>query len=430
MNSFPMRDTYEIRDPIHQLIRHNILERELINSQPFQRLRRIKQLAFTDVVYPGATHTRFLHSLGVMHLAGLAYSVLIEKHGELLKDRGWTEPKLKRVRTLLRLSALLHDIGHPPFSHTAEMLFPERSKGNGKYDHEDYSREVILSPSIREILDKYADQTEVTAQEIVDFLSPGCDGEYRFWRQILIGDLDVDRMDYLNRDSHFCGVTYGVIDHHRILATLTLKDDEDNLSLAIEEGGLNSAEGLIHARYWMFIQVYFHKTRRAYDILLSEFLRDRLPSGIFAKPDNLEQYLEWDDFRVIQEIQCQSKSHSAAEAIVTRRHYREVHSTTDYPSAKEVVEFYEIRDQITRRYLNGDDSALRFDQAWKAPHNFSKVSFSVKGSTSGEFIPIEKVSPVLHGLNPILKLRLYTKPSDKLDEIRTFVKTTAKQWYK
>ena len=425
-----MKDIYEIRDPIHQLIRHNVLERELINSQPFQRLRRIKQLAFTDVVYPGATHTRFLHSLGVMHLSGVAYSALVEKHGQLLKDRGWTQPKLKRVRTLLRLSALLHDLGHPPFSHTAEPLFPDKPNGQGKYEHEDYSRAIIVSQPIREILDRYAEETEVTAENIADFLSPGCDGEYRFWRQILIGDLDVDRMDYLNRDSHFCGVTYGLIDHHRILSTMSLKDDGEQLSLAIEEGGLNSAEGLIHARYWMFIQVYFHKTRRAYDILLSEFLRDILPRGLFPSPDDLGSYLEWDDFKLIQEIQGKSRVHPAAMAMVTRSHYRLVHSTTDYPSAKEVVEFYEIRDQIRNGFFGGDESVFRLDEAWKAPHNFSRVSFFVKGDTSGEFVPIDKASPVIKGLGPILKLRLYVRPNEKLDEIRKFVRKTVKQWYK
>jgi len=279
-----MDDIYEIKDPIHNVIRYNIVERELINSQPFQRLRRIKQLAFTDLVYPGATHTRFLHSLGVMHLADIAHSLLVEKHGQLLKSMGWNEKKLNRARTLLRLSALLHDIGHPPFSHTAEILFPSRPDGNEKYQHEDYSRSIIASPPIRDIINNYAEETEVTAQDVCDFLSPMCKDEYRFWREVLIGDLDIDRMDYLNRDSHFCGVTYGLIDHHRILSTLTLNHDDGQLSLALEEGGLNAAEGLIHARYWMFLQVYFHKTRWAYDILLSEFLRDRLPHGVFSPP--------------------------------------------------------------------------------------------------------------------------------------------------
>ncbi len=425
-----MIDQFEIRDPIHQLIRHNILERELIDSRPFQRLRRIKQLAFTDVVYPGATHTRFLHSLGVMHLAGIAHSVLIEKHGQLLKDRGWTDQELKRARTLLRLSALLHDIGHPPFSHTAEGLFPDRQSGEGKYQHEDYSRAIILSTPVQEIIDKYADQTEVTAQDVASFLSPACPDGHKFWREILIGDLDIDRMDYLNRDSYFCGVTYGLVDHHRILSSFTLKPDGTHFSLALEEGGLNAVEGLIHARYWMFLQVYFHKTRRAYDFLLSEFLQDKLPNGVFPMPDDVNSYHGWDDIRVIQHIENESKTHQAAEAIIARNHYREVHSTTDYPSAKEVVEFYEIRDKIRRIYFDEDESVFRLDPAWKSPHNFSKASFYVKGGTTEEFIPIDKVSPVIQSVNPILKLRLYVKPTERLAEIRDFVRRTATHWYK
>ena len=422
-----MNNIYEIRDPIHQFVTYNKLERELINSAPFQRLRRIRQLAFTDLVYPGAVHTRFLHSLGVMHLAGMAHSILERKFRTVLEEKGWTESKRMRAKYILRLASLLHDIGHAPFSHTGEELFPKKPNG-GKYRHEEYSRAIILAPPICDIINSYTEKTGVIAEDIANFLSPACSKEYLFWRQLLDSDLDIDRMDYLNRDSHFCGVKYGLIDHNRILSTLTLKDEDDNLVLALEEGGVNATESLIYARYLMFIQVYFHKTRRAYDLLLSEYLPDKLPSGALPGPDDLDSYLKWDDIRVIQCLQDDLETHPAAKAIMTRNHYREVHSTTDYPGGDETTEFYQIHDRLRDDILGGDQSALHFDDASVSPHKFRKASFDVKGDTSGEFIPIQEVSPLIKSVTPIHKLRLYLKKRERLNEVRNFVRRTAGQW--
>lgn len=248
------------------------------------------------------------------------------------------------------------------------------------------------------------------------------------WKQLLDSDLDIDRMDYLNRDSHFCGVKYGLIDHHRILSTLTLKPEDDKLILALEEGGVNATESLIYARYLMFIQVYFHKTRRAYDLLLSEYLPTKLPGGVFPPPDDLNSYLKWDDIRVIQCLQDDLEMHRAAKAIMTRNHYREVHSTTDYPKAEEIMEFNGIHNRLRSEILGGNESALILDDASISPHRFRKASFEVRGHTSGEFMPIHEVSPLINSVNPIHKLRLYLKASERLAEVKEFVKKTAGHW--
>ena len=146
--------TEEVRDPIHGFIIYNGLEKEIINSKPFQRLRHIKQLAFTDYVYPGATHTRFAHSLGVMEFATKIFDILVRKQGDVLKKGfGWNDGDIQRNRQLLRLSALLHDVGHAPFSHASESLFSNGQK------HEDYSVKIIRETQIGNIIDQYSKKT-------------------------------------------------------------------------------------------------------------------------------------------------------------------------------------------------------------------------------------------------------------------------------
>ncbi len=136
--------TFEIRCPIHGFIVLNDWEREIIDQPAFQRLRRIRQLAWTDQVYPGAMHTRFEHSLGVMHTATLLYDSIVQKCQDILKNRGYAKAAFDRYRHLVRLAALLHDVGHSPFSHGSEELFPSRENGEGKYTHEEYSAAMCV----------------------------------------------------------------------------------------------------------------------------------------------------------------------------------------------------------------------------------------------------------------------------------------------
>src|SRR5947209_5517404 len=136
---------YEIRCPVHGFITLNDWEWEIISQPAFQRLRRIRQLAWTDYVYPGAMHTRFEHSLGVMHTATMLYDSIVRNSAELLKSElTYNQAGFRRDRQLVRFAALLHDVGHAPFSHAAEELFPQRTSGK-RYVHEDYSAAIIES---------------------------------------------------------------------------------------------------------------------------------------------------------------------------------------------------------------------------------------------------------------------------------------------
>jgi uncharacterized protein len=137
--------TYEIRCPVYGFVTLNDWEWQIISQPAYQRLRRIRQLAWTDYVFPGAMHTRFEHSLGVMHMATMLYDGVVDRSREILQSElGYNEDGLKRHKALVRLTALLHDIGHAPFSHAAEELLPFRSGTDGdRYVHEEYSAAIV-----------------------------------------------------------------------------------------------------------------------------------------------------------------------------------------------------------------------------------------------------------------------------------------------
>ena len=221
------KSIHEVRDPIHIFIRFNGTEREILNSRPFQRLRHIHQLAMSYLVYPGATHRRFEHSLGVMELASRVFDVITAPDAvrlevrELIPEFGsHGGPHLLYYwRQVLRMAALCHDLGHLPFSHAAEEeLLPEG------WNHERLTREIILSPHMQE----YWETIKIWPEDIVKLaLGPtkARDLQFSAWEtilaEIIVGDsFGVDRMDYLLRDSHHTGVAYGRFDHYRLIDTM------------------------------------------------------------------------------------------------------------------------------------------------------------------------------------------------------------------
>ncbi len=315
-------ECYEFRDPIHGMICVNELERELINSSAFQRLRNIRQLATTNTVYHGAEHTRFGHSLGVMHIAGMALEILKEK--EPLKSKITDENEYYRLKYMLRLAALLHDIGHAPFSHAGEDLFPnvkdvDGSEGTG---HEVYTR-LIIDQKLSDIINKFYDKTGVKTGDVLGLLKGNTrDNNYRFLYDIISGQLDADKMDYLLRDSHYCGVNYGLYDLNKLLNSLCICESQNgDWQLGILSNGIYSVEEFVYARYWMFLQVYFHKTRRIYDRYLIKFLET-----VYKKyPDNIDKYLELDDNDVLQAIKNRKDATNEiwAKNLYYRRHLSE-----------------------------------------------------------------------------------------------------------
>ncbi len=231
-----MKYVGEIADPIHKYIRFTELEKKIIDSKVFQRLRRIKQLAGAHLVYPAAQHSRFEHSLGTMHLAGLA--------GEHLFSIGVLD---KESIQELRIAALLHDIGHGPFSH----LFEEALKATSNKNHESIGAEIICKTELSDILSGFGYSPSVISE-----ISFG-NSKVKFKNEIISGSLSSDLMDYLPRDGFFTGVEYGKVDHNRIINSFRVTN---NGSLALDISSFYSFESMIISRYEMFRAVYFHKT--------------------------------------------------------------------------------------------------------------------------------------------------------------------------
>ncbi len=214
--------TYELRCPVHGFIPINDWERDIINQPAFQRLRRIRQLAWTDQVYPGAMHTHFEHSLGVMHLATKLYDCIVGRSRQLLADYyGYDDAGFRRDRALVRLAALLHDVGHSPFSHAGEDVFPHRPNSTKRYVHEEYSASIIRH-LLNDTIENHPlnGNYDFKADDVAALIEGSSKSARRvFSRDIISGQMDADRMDYLLRDSLHAGVDYGKYDWRRLLNT-------------------------------------------------------------------------------------------------------------------------------------------------------------------------------------------------------------------
>lgn len=300
----------EIRDPIHGFIDFNDTEKGIINHPAFQRLRRIRQLAMSDLVYPGAVHHRFEHSLGVCHIAG---QIARRLFGE--RDAG------DAVRHI-RLAALVHDIGHGPFSHVSEAPLARVNKDwlSETGLPEDKIHECIgLDIVEQEILgaNKINDSDATCIAEILDTVQ---NTARSVERDIVSGPLDADKMDYLLRDSYYSGVKYGVFDVERLMRALAPIGGGDNQFLGVHYEDIPVVDQYVMARYDMHLQVYGHKTRRATDLMLERAIMEaieskdeRIVNAYTYKPKSkkfTEAYLKFDD-RVLLDLLSASKSKSA-----------------------------------------------------------------------------------------------------------------------
>src|SRR5271165_100954 len=266
--------TQGVRCPVHGFIGYSKNERKIIDHPVFQRLRHVRQLAMEYLVYPGAVHTRFEHSLGVMELATQVFDRLLERHRvEIEKDLRQVpelgDHTIAKSRQLIRLMALLHDVGHPAFAHAGEAGIPGE-------DHEKVSIHAIQA-----ILGSLLDSTFFPGTSAVLVRLMEKSEELAFLSQLVSGEMDADRADYLLRDSLHCGVSYGLYDVAKLIEAVTLVEDPDSgrLQLALERGGEHMFEAMILARYQMNVQVYFHKIRRIYDHYLEEYNRSWGPEN-------------------------------------------------------------------------------------------------------------------------------------------------------
>jgi HD superfamily phosphohydrolase len=423
---------FEIRDPIHGFVLLNEWERDLIHEPVFQRLRRIRQLAWTDMVYPGAMHTRFEHTLGVMHVASLMFQNIQTRRHEFLKSvLGYDDTGLGRDHQLLRLACLCHDLGHSPFSHAGEDLMPINPNSKKPYKHEDYSAatvRLLLKSAIEE--HPCNENFAIRADEVADFIIGGATLKRRLlWKSLLTGQIDADRADYLLRDSHHIGVAYGHYDLSRLLNTLTVaRDNLGSAVVAVERDGLHTAEAIIMARYMMFTQVYFHKTRRAYDYHIAEALKYLLESesknhgiiiadGRFAPPttpENLQAYLAWDDWRVLG---CFDRNEAGEHGMIirNREHHRMVFETSECPTEEEqnrTKEILKLLSKLAPKYDNANASWYKFEKL--------DVPLVIHEGTKERVENLSQYSSLVRGLKSVSQLRVYV-PLKHRAEAKTLV---------
>ncbi|HEX8360971.1 MAG TPA: HD domain-containing protein [Longimicrobium sp.] len=347
-----------MRDPIHIFVRLTSDERRVLDSTPFQRLRHIHQLALSYLVYPGAAHKRFEHSLGVMELATRIFDVVTDPDNvsdeirELL-PAVHTRQSREYWRSVVRMAALCHDLGHLPFSHAAERdLLP------AGWDHERITVEIINSPEMTAIWQGMVPPLRPDHIAKIAVGPKAADGQFSDWEailsEIIIGDaFGADRIDYLLRDSYHAGVAYGRFDHYRLVDTLRIlppapqattqseqidiafeeelqTERSEEPTLGVQHGGLHSAEALLIARYFMYTQVYLHPVRRAYDRHLVEFLKAWLPEGKF--PTDVAGHLSRTDLEVTAAMRALARgTHPAsrpAHRILERKHYRVLYQST------------------------------------------------------------------------------------------------------
>lgn len=278
-----------IRDPIHGMIKLEWYQKYLIDQPFFQRLRGISQLGFTYLIYPGAIHTRFEHSIGVSHLAEKVFTVLNE-FDPMLDEYDITLTKSDLIH--IKLASLLHDIGHLPMSHSSEIIFnrlhSEREKidiikkdliGNANHNtapHEILSAWLVSTDYVKEVLNEIeqklnkeleSDKVKINPDDIKSMILglPTRDIKKYFLSNIIHGEIDVDKIDYLLRDAHHTGVPHGQVDLTYLLSTICLipdKENDDLLKIGIKRKGLQSVIALLLSRATMYPTVYLHHTSR------------------------------------------------------------------------------------------------------------------------------------------------------------------------
>ncbi len=377
------------RDPIHGFIRADELETALVQSRPLQRLRFIRQLGLTFLIFPGAEHSRFSHALGTMHLAGRVYDALATKSDGLLPAAHDS-----RERRLLRVAALMHDIGHAPYSHTSEDLFEE------PIDHEEMTCRLLATEEIREIFRRHGDGLDV--RDVQQLLRKEAVGPGRLLSDVITSELDVDKMDYLRRDSLYCGVEYGSYDLERLIDTLAPIEDPTNgqWRLGVDHGGVHALEALVMARYYMFTQVYFNVTGKVMELHFNEWLR---ATGL-CWPVEPQAFLQQDDVTVYHSMRQSDNRH--ARAIVHRERYSLAFETGEHLSAEEGQRFETLIPRLETRF---GAKNLLINHSAKDPHRLEKKRVLVR-RYDGSLQPMAEASDFIRHMSRIDSFRVYAPP--------------------
>jgi hypothetical protein len=331
----------KIYDSVHGFIPFDEFEKELIDSIPFQRLHYIHQLGIAYLVYPGATHTRFEHSLGVMHLASLMFDKICKSVRpdvfHFVPRKGSSD--FLYWRRVLRMAALCHDLGHLPFSHVAEKEIL------GASGHERMTIKVIDSEHLEPVWDKLRESpcylADVVERDIMEDIKKIAVGEEK-WKEltgkgftpwelivsdIITGDFfGADRIDYLLRDAKTTGVAFGTFDYHQLIEMLRILPSvdrgADELQLGIDENGIESCEALLLARHFMHRRIYQYSSVKAYNFHLRRYMKANFSANMLQ---DLEIFLSISDTDVISSLNKAAKDpklpgHTDAKCVIYRQH--------------------------------------------------------------------------------------------------------------
>jgi hypothetical protein len=425
------------RDPVHNIIafdQNDPVERvlfELVQTRAFQRLRRVRQLGFANLVYHGAEHTRFTHSLGVVHVARLMFDALGDRWGE-------------EARMEVLAAALLHDTGHGPFSHAIEKVTD--------VEHEEYTQQLIDDPStdVHQVL---ASVDDSLPSRVAAYFGPrdAVPPERQALRDMVSSQLDADRLDYILRDGLATGVKIGVFDFERIktmLETYRAEGDEegaeaDRVRLAVSHRAREAVEGYLMARFHMFKQVYLHGAVRAAEKMLEAVLRraealhaqgrtfEELPSEplrrlLVGERLDSESFVNLDDMDVWTALKAWRRDDdpvlsSLSGGLLDRELYKPIELTGQDPD--EVDGFLDRAESMARERGLDPDYAVLLDRAADTPYTPYDPEHGDGGAhipiitPEGRAVPIERVSDIVHllGRDTYRILRVCVHPALRED---------------
>ena len=390
-----------IKDPIHGYIRFSETERSVMDTRPVQRLRRLRQLAGSEFVYPAANHSRFEHVLGAMHLAGTLSEVLpthLTAHDQ----------------EQMRLAALLHDIGHGPFSHVFEPLVVRHLKKT----HEDFVPWLVTETEVADRLDKAGFNPGQIGLLAVGRLR---DRKRPYLDQIISSSVDIDKMDFIVRDSFHTGAGYGSVDVNRLLYTM----DVINGNLSVDGRAVATLESFLLARLESFRTIYFHRASRAVQIMIVQALevaKDELNLLSFDKPDD---YLRLDDYKVWTDLKQCKKSRKLMQDLEARRLLKCAYEKTVYAPEELVSNVItkdsvreNIRNEIARKArIGAEDVVIDVPTLPSVPyHNAAEIQpldipvFRRGPSGKKEIVQLAEVSRIIGVLRTFMNLvRVYTR---------------------
>lgn len=425
----------QIRDPIHGSIDVTTGELALIDSPFFQRLRHVKQLGFGEFAFPGATHTRYAHSIGAMHLSSLVLDALLRDFDGPAEDR-------RRMRQAVRLAILFHDVGHPPLSHASETTMPSigeldlpdwvlgsSDNADSQAAHEHYTLAILLKTEVADRISHTFGSLGLTPEAIAGlvagrpapgpnpFESGGVDYQPMLG-QIVSGELDADRMDYLLRDSFYTGANYGRYDLSWIVENLRTVAVDGHAHMAVDKRAIFAFEDFLLSRYHMFLSVYFHYTPICFDHMLRWYYKDAPDE--YRLPSDPEKYLVHDDIHLWTALRA--SSNRWARFIVGRQAWKLVAEVTENDK-----EDYDL-DRIEREL---DDAGIDYFKAarrgvlskyfGKQREPQSRAPLYVLDTSLDRRTPVESYTELYERYAKPMELsRIYCEP-DRLDDARAIV---------